>query len=469
MEFVDPDLFEDRAVRGLGAFLRQCQQRAQASQSPWIASICLRVPDLDALAVLDAIYEAGEKHFYLERSPVAVSGAESIVEQYFQGPDRVSRADAWVRDWSGRILVTGDMSDGFFGPLFFGAFPFSESSDHPAFLFLPRWQVCRSSMGCSAVANTLVTPDTDIGAETARILRAHQRLSSFDSAPGQPAASMGKPVRFTEVSPDQRLMYEEKVEQALQEIASSTVEKLVISRSIDLRASQPILPLETLHRLRGAFPNCFCFSTTDGSGTSWIGASPERLVQVDGRRFATEAIAGSRPRGADFAGDTALGRELTASDKDRREHQLVVDSILRRLRAGDLLPEPPPPPHLIKLANIQHLRTPLAGDRPNRISSLQIAGMLHPTPAVGGVPRPAALSRLRQVEGFDRELYGGFVGWTSPQGDGEWVVAIRTARIREDSARLFAGAGIVRGSDPAAEWQETEVKIGAVRRALEKP
>lgn len=466
MEFIDPNLFEDRSAQGLASFLSHCKDKSKSTGQTWIACISLQVADLDALAVLDAIYERGEKHFYLERSPEAVSGAESIIEKDFHGPDRIDQADQWVRDWSGRILVTGDAEGDFFGPLFFGAFPFSENSQRSAFLFLPRWQVCRSSQGCSAVANTLIDQETDIEAETRRIIRAHQRLSEFgQTSPIQKTSS--EPTLFPVLSEDQQSIYEQRVQRALEQIRSGSASKLVISRYIDLQGSQSILPLETLHRLRESFPNCFSFSTADGSGTSWIASSPERLVQVTGERFATEAIAGSRPRGSDFSQDAALGRELTGSEKDLREHQMVVESILRRLQKGRLLPNQAPPPHLIKLANVQHLRTPLAGKRPEGVSSLQIAGMLHPTPAVGGVPRDAAMEHIREVEGFDRELYGGFVGWTSPSGDGEWVVAIRTAKVHENQARLFAGAGIVEGSHPAAEWQETEVKIAAVRRALE--
>ncbi|MEO6567272.1 MAG: isochorismate synthase, partial [Opitutaceae bacterium] len=260
--------------------------------------------------------------------------------------------------------------------------------------------------------------------------------------------------------------YRAAVAQALQRIDAGEFKKIVLARVQDVRADQPLHPLEMLNRLRQRFPDCYSFSYARGNGPSFIGASPERLVRVSKSILETEALAGSMRRGVSASEDARLASELLASDKDRREQQEVLDDIVERLTPLGLTLEFPLKPQLRRLANVQHLHTPVRASLPDGVRLLDVLGALHPTPAVGGSPRDAALASIRQLEGFPRGLYAGALGWINARGGGEFFVGLRSALVEGARARLYAGAGIVEGSTPEKEFAETELKFKAMLEAL---
>ena len=249
-------------------------------------------------------------------------------------------------------------------------------------------------------------------------------------------------------------------------IAKGTVNKIVLARALDMRAKAPLHPLHLLNGLREKFPDCYSFSVANGRGHSFIGASPERLVRVSKGVLETEALAGSTRRGQSASEDAVLGAALLASEKDRREHQHVLDSIRRRLEPLGLVLNFPATPVLRKFANVQHLQTPVSATLPSGVGLLAALAPLHPTPAVGGTPREAAVALIGELEGFPRGLYAGAIGWVNARGGGEFLVGIRSALIEGDTARVYAGAGIVAGSDVQREYAETELKFRAMREAL---
>jgi len=221
-----------------------------------------------------------------------------------------------------------------------------------------------------------------------------------------------------------------------------------------------------LNGLRQRFPDCSAFSVANGRGQSFIGASPERLLRVEGRVALTEALAGSAGRGGTASEDAALGGALLRSDKDLREHRIVLDSILRELGPLGLELAHPARPLLRRLSNVQHLHTPVEARLPEGVRLLDMVGRLHPTPAVGGTPRQAAVPAIGELEGFPRGLYGGALGWVDSRGGGEFLVGLRSALVDGSRARMYAGAGIVAGSSPGAEFDETELKFSAMQDAL---
>jgi menaquinone-specific isochorismate synthase len=180
----------------------------------------------------------------------------------------------------------------------------------------------------------------------------------------------------------------------------------------------------------------------------------------------TEALAGSIRRGGSASEDAALGSALLHSEKDLREQREVLDDILTRLAPLGLKPEYPPQPHLRRLANVQHLHTPIRATLPENIQLLDVLAAMHPTPAVGGSPRDAAVRRIRELEGFPRGLYAGALGWINARGGGEFFVGIRSALVEGARARVYAGAGIVAGSTPEKEFAETELKFKAMLDAF---
>ena len=260
--------------------------------------------------------------------------------------------------------------------------------------------------------------------------------------------------------------YENAVRAALGQIAAGAYRKVVLARAKELRANEPFHPLQVLNGLRQRYPDCFAFSVANGRGQSLIGASPERLLRVRAGMMTTEALAGSAPRGASASEDAALAGGLLHNEKDLAEHACVLDSIVRRLKPLGLELRYPARPALRRLANVQHLHTPVEAPVVPQVRVLDVLSRLHPTPAVGGSPREAAVPCIRKLEAFPRGLYAGALGWLNARGEGEFFVGLRSALIDGATARLYAGAGIVAGSELAKEKAETELKFDAMQASL---
>ena len=261
-------------------------------------------------------------------------------------------------------------------------------------------------------------------------------------------------------------VYRAAVARAVAMIEEGRFEKIVLARCRELTAAGALHPLKVLNALRQRFPDCYAFSFANGRGQSFIGASPERLLRVEQGTLLTEALAGSAPRGRTASEDAALGGALLGDDKELREHRHVVASIDRRLAPLGLRMVHAALPGLRRLANVQHLHTPVSAALPAGVRLLDVLARLHPTPAVGGSPRVAACAHIRELEGFSRGLYGGPVGWLDHRGGGEFLVGIRSALIDGARARAYAGGGIVAGSDPDRELAETDLKFKALLEAL---
>jgi menaquinone-specific isochorismate synthase len=271
------------------------------------------------------------------------------------------------------------------------------------------------------------------------------------------------PIQFTQRETGD---YANVVARGLERIAAGEFEKIVLARAIDLEADRPLHPLTVLNGLRQRFPDCYAFSAAGGSGASFIGAAPERLVRVSQGMIETEALAGSARRGASASEDAALAAALQRSEKDLREHRHVIGSILRRVETLGVRLDFSETPGLRKLANVQHLHTPMRAPLPVGVRLLDLVAVLHPTPAVGGTPRAAAVAAIRGLEGFPRGLYAGALGWINARGGGEFFVGLRSALVEGAKARVYAGAGIVAGSEPEREFGETELKFQALLAAL---
>ncbi|MFO8026922.1 MAG: isochorismate synthase [Opitutales bacterium] len=473
MQIIPSEMLPARDELALRRFLEGCKETALAKNHFQIASISLAVRHIAPLAVLQSIYEPDELHFYIERpaDDEAIAGAEAVVQARFDGPARFRQVRAFADDVLENTIVVGDLSEAFTGPHFFTAFSFEDrvrdGGEFPAAtVFLPRWQVSRSKGKYGAVANLKIDADTDLDATVARVWGAYQKFGAFDYAGDATNGTFPEPPVLRsrrELAPD---VYAGAVEQALESIARGEFEKIVLARGIELEADRAWQPLDALNRLRERFGACFTFSYGGGGGRSFIGATPERLLQIRDGQLLTEAIAGSAPRGRNAGEDAALARGLLESEKDLREHICVRDSILRRLQQVGVASHPVQEPRILPLANVQHLHTPIQAEVEDSVHLLEVLGELHPTPAVGGTPREAALSRIPELEHLDRGLYAGVVGWFNHLNEGEMVVGIRSALIDGNRAKLYAGAGIVEGSDVAKEMRETELKLKALLDAL---
>jgi menaquinone-specific isochorismate synthase len=295
-----------------------------------------------------------------------------------------------------------------------------------------------------------------------RVWRAHRKFGSFSFSGEAPRT----PLLPTEMKVRESFDFRASVATALKRIEAEEFQKIVLARAIDLEADAPLHPLVVLDQLRQRFPDCFSFSVANGHGESFIGASPERLLRVSQGVLEADVLAGTIRRGTGASEDAALGGQLQRSEKDLHEHALVLASIKRRLGALGVELTHPASPGLRKLANLQHLHTPIRAQLPEGIRLLDALAVLHPTPAVGGSPRKAAVDAIRELEGFPRGLYAGALGWLNARGGGEFMVGIRSALVSGTKARVYAGAGIVAGSTPDKEFTETELKFQALLDAL---
>lgn len=392
--------------------------------------------------------DAGEPAAFAPTLPFAlVSDRETVVGKGCLGvvPPGAAALDARVRSYFAARPE---------GPrLVLGALPFrAEAREH---LFQPAEVVRSAGRACLAAA---FPPPA---------------LVRTPAAPAAPARS------WTVVPEPSVAAYRAAVAQALEHLARGDEElrKVVLSRSLKLACDRPIDCFDVLRGLaEDPRVTAYCVplpaaeggeGAEDGAGRVLVGATPELLVARKGTVVTSRPLAGSARRSADTGADHAAAQALSASDKDQREHREVVTAILDQLAPYCAELGTPDGTALTSTASMWHLGTRIVGRlRDPSVSCLELATRLHPTPAVCGTPRPAAAKLIAGLEGYDRGFYAGAVGWCDAAGDGAWHVAIRCAEIDGTRARLFAGAGIVTGSDPVGEGEETSAKFAALLRAL---
>lgn len=261
--------------------------------------------------------------------------------------------------------------------------------------------------------------------------------------------------------------FQDSIQQALALIAAGKLEKIVLARALQLPIEVDIHALLQRLAARNRYGYTFAVPLIDGDA-HLVGASPELLLSREGNQICSHPLAGSIPRSSDPHEDQRRARQLLQSGKDLREHRLVVDAVLETLAPYCRKLVPPRGPSLTSTATMWHLGTPICGLlRELDCSSLHLALALHPTPAVCGHPQAPAREAIAQLENFARRYYAGLVGWCDASGNGEWAVSLRCAEIRPQQATVYAGAGIVAGSQAELEWQETSAKMRTMLNALE--
>jgi menaquinone-specific isochorismate synthase len=256
-----------------------------------------------------------------------------------------------------------------------------------------------------------------------------------------------------------------KVNQGLEAIKAKKLTKIVVAHALEVKTNKHFNIIKSLENLRKNHPDCYIFGIGNERGENFIGASPERLLSIQDNQLVSDALAGSAPRGKNEEEDLIIGENLLHSEKEKREHQIVSDFIFKQLLIMDINPKKASL-QLLKLSNIQHLWTPIYAEITSNITPLEIINKLHPTPAVAGDPINVACGEIETSENFDRSLYAAPIGWLDTQGNCEFIVGIRSALIKENSARLYAGAGIVAGSKPDQELTEIKLKFQALLQAL---
>lgn len=388
------------------------------------------------------------------------------------GPGRFEAiAEAWRRRLDGaRLRNDGGRVRGT-GPLLLGGLGFT--GDRPtdarwvpfgaASLVLPQLLLAWAPGGAWLTAS-LVAPEGDDPADLETLWRRLARRSAAASRDRSAAASPSARLTVVGEQPD-RPTWNRLVGSFAGAVGRGRLDKVVLARRVDLGAWADIDAVDALRRLAATAPETTTYAVARG-GIVFLGATPERLVRTEGAAFRTVAVAGSIRRGADAAEDAALAAELLASEKDREEHEIVVQMLRSTLAPIAERLTVAAEPTVVAHRTVHHLVTPVTGRLRDRTSILALARRLHPTPAVGGEPRDLALELIAEHEGFDRGWYAAPLGWVGTDGDGEFVVALRCAVVSGTTASLFAGCGIVADSDPDREWEESRIKLEVVAAAL---
>jgi isochorismate synthase len=453
--------------------LEEAVRRARRTGRTVLASHSVRVgADVDPAGTAFASRRPGERWFCFEqpsRGRASVAALGSALSLTDAGPERFA---VLARRW--RDLAGAGVAAPFDGPpgsglIAVGGFAFADdggSAPHwsafpPALLTVPEVSLARRGEDVALTLAVAAQPD-DVPEQLLRRLEDRARELRVEPLPLLDPTTVGRHL-IASTSPPEH--YESAVGRAVERIRAGDFEKIVLAREVQVHAPDAY-DVAALHGvLREAFEDCYVFCTGKGD-SAFLAASPELLVRREGMRATTVALAGSTRRSADPAVDDHLGEQLMQSDKDRGEQAIVARRIQHVLRPLSVWVAAAPEPVLVRVANIQHLGTPIRAQLAAPRSAVELAGLLHPTPAVGGEPIARARPLIPALEGLDRGWYAGAVGWTDASDDGEFCVALRCALVHRAVARCYAGVGVVRDSDPAAELAETETKLQALLPVL---
>jgi salicylate biosynthesis isochorismate synthase len=459
------ELFGERVGRAL-AIARREGGRA-------VAALTVPVPaELDLSAAVLAARRPDDRFCCLEQPDrdgfaLATLGSAATIEA--GGPGRLQEAGRAVRELARRAVAGEPGADPTApvqaGPVLVGGFSFAPeggsapewASLAPAQLSLPDVALARHRGEARLTLSAAVDGDE---APEAIVARAERRLAALRPA-AMPLLDPHPAARARVAGAAPPSHYEEAVARAVERIRGGELEKVVLAREVRVHAGGELDAAPVLGALRAAFPACFCYCV----GTpemAFLGASPELLVRREGSRAQTVALAGTTRRSADPAVDDHLGEQLLRSEKDRGEQAIVARRIERALEPVSVWVAAAEEPVLVKVQNVQHLATPIRAQLAEPVGALELAGRLHPTPAVGGEPAEVAVRLIPALEGLDRGWYAGAVGWTDLHEDGEFCVALRCALLRGRTAHLYAGCGIVHDSVPADELAESEIKLQAL-------
>ncbi len=468
----------------LESLIAEARTRAGARKAPVLVTMSERLPATDPLDVLESLPRIGvaarrlgdgQMYWNCPREGFALAGIGSVATFSPEGPGRFESVDA---SWTALLenAVIDDPSGGAagVGPVLMGGFAFepdprqTEQWDgfSSAHMIVPR--VLFTSVGgkCWRTISLLVDADgkTDISPESV------EELLGASSAPAPqareklptPVDGDSDEIAFSDARSANQ--WRALVTIAVDEIRIGRFQKVVLARDVHATASHKVDVFATLRHLRATHRNSFVFSYWRGD-SAFVGATPERLVRLDGREVRASSLAGTEKRGATPEEDSALSALLLASQKDRAEHAAVRDSLYKSLSEISDDVSAAETPSLLTLAHVHHLHTPVTARLREGHSLLDVVARLHPTPAVGGTPRDAALEFIRDHEQLDRGWYAAPIGWIGRES-GEFAVALRSAVIAGSEATLFAGCGIVADSDPELEYRESVLKLRPMQSAI---
>jgi isochorismate synthase len=459
------------AVSRLAPLVRRAGTRSQRLGRPVLASLTAHLgpaPDYDPGAIVaqrDAfIWDQPQRGFALAAAGHAIRLTATGASRFEDVRSRLTRLldEAVIEQDSGAALRPA--------PISFAGFAFDPA--HPddvawfgfpeAMAVLPRILFARSGAHLFFSANVMAGPDTDPLTCATDLRNDIERLLAQPDAGGVETVT-----RYLDPGAEARAYWNDSVAGLTGRIASGEADKVVLARRVQAETAGGFDLRAVLQRLRHRYGDCTVFAVRSGEDACFLGATPETLVSLQGRAVHADCLAGSAARGATEAEDAALGAALLADDKERREHGFVARSLQESLSTLCREIKQPETPRLRRFANVQHLHTAFEATTNGPRHVLDLVQRLHPTAATAGLPREASLALIREHEPFSRGWYAGPIGWIDAEGGGEFAVALRSALLRDDVASLYAGCGIVTGSDPDREYDESLLKLQAMLWALD--
>ncbi len=445
--------------------------RAKELGRPILVSEVHKMDPVNPLAFFNAGKElyCGERFFWKDPTDEIVLVGLGISKQIQsdQATDRFFHVEKEWEDFLKNSLIFNTYTDIAVGPVMFGGFSFDPLKEKTelwskyadSLFHIPKYLLSIIKGQTYLTTNTVCTPHDDLSLFSKIIEERNLILHSIKSSHQNNTASL---LETIEISPDQ---WKESVDEVVKELTNGLLKKVVLARELRLIFDDQVGAENVLNRLYNQQHESFIFAF-ESNGDCFIGASPERLVKKSGNEIFSTCLAGSISRGETEQEDRLLGEKLLNDQKNLIEHRYVVEMIKEALEESCEELILPDKPQLMKIRDIQHLYTPVIGKCYKDTSLLQLVERLHPTPALGGLPKNAAVEKIRQVEALDRGFYAAPLGWVDYQRNGEFAVSIRSGLLQGEEASLFAGCGVVADSEAESEYLETSLKFTPMLRAL---
>ncbi|RIW35621.1 isochorismate synthase [Bacillus salacetis] len=453
----------------IGGSFEKALAKAEAEGIPVLYSAVQKVSRVNPLSFYTkgfSLYN-GERFFWKDKeNNTQIAGLGS--SYMLRNDSEDNRYDSIENEWKrliGNAVIESEREIAGTGPLLFGGFSFDptvprskEWSDFSHGIFqLPTFMLTVTEEGSYLTTNILCTSQDD---ETLLdIIDKKQRELLGQPEERDSALTLLKAV---EIAPEE---WKASLEGVVSQLKAGEMDKVVLARKMLMAFKDKPSSDEVIHNLLNEQRDSFIFSL-EVANSCFLGASPERLVKKEDAEILSTCLAGSIARSTDPEEDRRLGESLLGDEKNRHEHHLVVEMIKDVLDQHCSEVQIPDEPVLMKVRDIQHLYTPVKGKAGNGTSILKFVSQLHPTPALGGVPRDKAMETIKEAENMDRGLYAAPMGWMDAYGNGEFVVSIRSGLIHKDEAFLFSGCGVVADSTAESEYRETQIKFKPMFRAL---
>lgn len=463
MVTIQETIIKEKAITAL--------ERARKLDRPILFSEVNKIEPVDPFLFFHSGREQylGERFFWKDPTDELMLAGMGIAKQIQsdQAADRFFHVEKEWKDFLNDSFIYNPYPQTGLGPLMFGGFSFdpfkpktklwekfADSQFH-----IPKYLLSVIKGQTYLTTNIICTKHDELSTFHKAAQERQQLLNSVTKNYSMKKSSL---VETKVISPEK---WKKSVDGVVTDLKEGPLKKVVLARELRLLFADLLAAEAVLNRLYKEQQESFIFAF-EVNGDCFIGASPERLVKKNGRNVFSTCLAGSIPRGKTNEEDQILGEQLLADHKNLVEHQYVVEMIKEALEEYCEDVSLPEKPQLMKIRDIQHLYTPVTGKCKEEASLFLLVNRLHPTPALGGLPKHEAVEKIRQVEELDRGFYGGPLGWMDYQGNGEFAVAIRSGLIQGKEVSLFAGCGVVADSDAESEYLETSLKFRPMLKAL---